>query len=91
MRYKLTPKVDKMGEDSLLAIKDEGRKRSIENFFLYKDTEKMKKVLVHNNPNIRVTSVRLYVDLALIFGFRLLTTDVTYVYLRTVGKVMKDV
>lgn len=51
----------------------------------------MKKAIVHNNPNLRPTSVRLLVALAAIFRFKLLTTDATEAYLQSARGLMRNI
>jgi Reverse transcriptase (RNA-dependent DNA polymerase) len=53
--------------------------------------EKLKTRLVHDETTSRISSARLLVGLAAVFGFRLFSVDVTQAYLQSALKLMRDV
>jgi hypothetical protein len=53
--------------------------------------DKLKKRLVHDATTSRISSARLLVGLAALFGFRLFSVDVTKTYLQSAFKLMRDV
>lgn len=82
-----------LGGRFVLAIKDSDTDREVwkARFVVQGYRDKMNKSLVHDNSNVRPSSVRMLVGLASIFGFQLFSTDVTQAYLQSVDKLMRDV
>lgn len=50
-----------------------------------------KNILLHSSTNIKQSSVRLFVALAAVFGFRIWSQDVSEVYLQCADKLMQDI
>jgi Reverse transcriptase (RNA-dependent DNA polymerase) len=53
--------------------------------------DKLKTRIVHDAKTSRISSARLLVGLAAVFGFRLFSVDVTQAYLKSAFKLMPDV
>lgn len=78
---------------SVLAIKDSETRCNVckARFFVQRYRDDTKASLLLDSANVRSHSVRILVGLAAVFGFWLIWTDATQVYLQTVDTILRGV
>ena len=93
MRDKVTDNANDMSRRFVLAIKDSGTRNEVwkARYVLQGHKDKMKRSFVHDTSTARHFNIKMLVSLAALFGFRLISTDVTQVYLQSAEKLSQNV